>query len=52
MVGWIYRRGLSRVLIDLYDQIFFLVRAAWHPYSESVQTPQVEWNSGGKSCYD
>ena len=29
-------------MLDVYHQIFFLVRAAWHPYSESVHEPQVD----------
>ena len=33
----VQRRGLSEVLLDEYDQIFFFVQEAWHSYSESVQ---------------
>ena len=33
---------LGRCIQSIYDQIFFFVRAARHPFSESIQKTNVE----------
>ena len=49
-ICWVQGRGSSRVLPYVQNQIFFFVRAAWYPDSESVQEPQAHRGTREGEC--